>query len=73
MKEAFKLSERAFSKDEVPIGAVVVLHNRIIGKGYGESSPIEFCELGCNSCSDNQNQKNRRTEFIILDIGDKDQ
>ena len=36
MKEAFKLSERAFSKDEVPIGAVVVLHDRIIGKGYNQ-------------------------------------
>jgi len=24
MKEAFKLSEKAFSKNEVPIGAVVV-------------------------------------------------
>ena len=36
MKEAFKLSERAFSKDEVPIGAVIVLHDRIIGKGYNQ-------------------------------------
>ena len=36
MKEAFKLSEKAFSKDEVPIGAVVVLHDRIIGKGYNQ-------------------------------------
>ena len=36
MKEAFKLSEKAFSKDEVPIGAIVVLHDRIIGKGYNQ-------------------------------------
>ena len=36
MKEAFKLSEKAFSKDEVPIGAVVVLHDRIIGRGYNQ-------------------------------------
>ena len=36
MKEAFKLSEKAFSIDEVPIGAVVVLNNRIIGKGYNQ-------------------------------------
>ena len=36
MKEAFKLSERAFSKDETYIGAVVVLHDRIIGKGYNQ-------------------------------------
>ena len=36
MKEAFKLSEKAFSKNEVPVGAVVVLHGRIIGKGYNQ-------------------------------------
>ena len=36
MKEAFKLSEKAFSEDEVPIGAVVILHDRIIGKGYNQ-------------------------------------
>ena len=36
MKEAFKLSEKAFFKNEVPVGAVVVLHDRIIGKGYNQ-------------------------------------
>ena len=36
MKEAFKLSEKAFSKDEVPIGAIVVLNDKIIGKGYNQ-------------------------------------
>ena len=36
MKEAFKLSEKAFSKDEVPIGAIVVLDDKIIGKGYNQ-------------------------------------
>ena len=35
MIEAFKLSEKAFSNDEVPIGAVVVLHDRIL-KGYNK-------------------------------------
>ena len=36
MKEALTLSERAFYEDEVPIGAVVVLHDRVIGKGYNQ-------------------------------------
>ena len=36
MKEAFRLSEKAFFNDEVPIGAVIVLNDRIIGKGYNQ-------------------------------------
>ena len=36
MSEAFKLSEKAFSNNEVPIGAVIVYHERIIGKGYNQ-------------------------------------
>ncbi|MBL1408173.1 nucleoside deaminase [Sphingobacterium faecale] len=34
MKEAFSLAEQAFREDEVPIGAVIVAQNKIIGKGY---------------------------------------
>ena len=49
MQEAFKLSEKAFSIDEVPIGSVVVLHNRIIGKGYNQvdslSDPTAHAEI----------------------------
>ena len=41
MKEAFKLSERAFSKNEVPIGAVVVFHDRIIGRGYNQVDSLK--------------------------------
>lgn len=36
MKQAFKQAENAFSEDEVPIGAVVVANNQIIGKGYNQ-------------------------------------
>jgi len=36
MREAFKLSKKALSIDEVPIGAVVVFHDRIIGRGYNQ-------------------------------------
>ena len=41
MKEAFKLSEKAFSKNEVPIGAVVVFHDRIIGRGYNQVDSLK--------------------------------
>lgn len=34
MKEALRLAEQAFKEDEIPIGAVVVAQNKIIGKGY---------------------------------------
>ncbi len=36
MKQAIKLAENAFAEDEVPIGAVIVANNQIIGKGYNQ-------------------------------------
>ena len=40
MLQAFKLAEKAFSLDEVPIGAVVVCYDRIIGKGYNQCESL---------------------------------
>lgn len=34
MKMALKEAERAFEEDEVPVGAVVVINNKIISRGY---------------------------------------
>jgi len=34
MREALKEAQKAFQKGEVPVGAVVVHQNRIIGKGH---------------------------------------
>lgn len=36
MMEAFKLAEIAAEQNEVPVGAVVVHNNRVIGKGYNQ-------------------------------------
>lgn len=36
MKQALKLAIQAYEEDEVPIGAIVVAENRIIGKGYNQ-------------------------------------
>jgi tRNA(adenine34) deaminase len=36
MQEALKLAKIAFEEDEVPVGAVVVCDNKIIGKGYNQ-------------------------------------
>jgi tRNA(adenine34) deaminase len=34
MKMALKEAERAFEEDEVPVGAIVVINNKIISRGY---------------------------------------
>ena len=46
---AFELAEKAFSLDEVPIGAVIVKDNKIIGCGYNQkesnTSVLKHAEL----------------------------
>ena len=41
MKQALKLAQQAADEDEVPIGAVVVANNRIIGKGYNQVERLQ--------------------------------
>ena len=36
MREALKQAELAFEKDEVPVGAVVVINNKIIARAYNQ-------------------------------------
>lgn len=36
MTEAMKQAQRAFEEDEVPVGAVLVLEDRIIARGYNQ-------------------------------------
>lgn len=36
MQQALREAEKAYEQKEVPIGAVVVFENRIIGKGYNQ-------------------------------------
>ncbi|HMG83427.1 MAG TPA: nucleoside deaminase [Ferruginibacter sp.] len=36
MREALKQAQRAFEEDEVPIGAVIVMNDKIIAKGYNQ-------------------------------------
>ncbi len=40
MEKAIKLAEQAFSEDEIPIGAVIVFENKIIGKGYNQTEKL---------------------------------
>ncbi|MGZ3848120.1 MAG: nucleoside deaminase [Flavisolibacter sp.] len=36
MRQALVLAQKAFDEDEVPVGAVVVLQDRIIARGYNQ-------------------------------------
>ena len=36
MVQALRLAEVAFDEDEVPIGAIIVHENKIVGKGYNQ-------------------------------------
>ncbi len=40
MRKALDLACQAFEEDEVPIGAVVVYENKIIGKGYNQTEKL---------------------------------
>lgn len=40
MQEALKEAQRAFDDDEIPIGAVIVLKNRIIARGHNQTERL---------------------------------
>lgn len=41
MQQALKLAQRAFEEDEIPVGALVVCDNKIIGKGYNQTERLK--------------------------------
>ena len=40
IKKALRLAEKAFSEGEVPVGAIVVKDNKIIGRGYNQREAL---------------------------------
>jgi tRNA(adenine34) deaminase len=40
MEFAFKEAEQAYKRKEVPIGAVIIFDNRIIGRGYNQTETL---------------------------------
>ena len=43
--------------------------NRVFGKGYGESNPLNDCtclDQVMSSCTSKEHEQNRRTEFIVV-------
>lgn len=51
MNEAFKEAKKAFAKDEVPVGAVLVFDNNIIARGHNQvemlRDPTAHAEMIC--------------------------
>lgn len=49
MKMALREAQKAYDKNEVPIGAIIVKDNKIIGKGYNlketKNNPLKHAEL----------------------------
>jgi tRNA(adenine34) deaminase len=41
MKKALTLAQQALEEDEVPIGAIVVCNNQIVGKGYNQVEKLK--------------------------------
>ena len=41
MYAAFQEAEKAFEEDEVPVGAVVVYNNNVIGRGYNQVEKLK--------------------------------
>lgn len=43
MRQALMQAQKAFEEDEVPIGAVIVLNNKIIARGYNQVEKLADC------------------------------
>jgi outer membrane protein OmpA-like peptidoglycan-associated protein/tetratricopeptide (TPR) repeat protein len=61
-----KLSQRRSESAVAYLIAKGIAKNRIIAKGYGETKLINRCADGV-TCSEDEHQQNRRTEFTILE------
>ena len=40
IKKALRLADKAFSEGEVPVGAIIVKDNKIIGRGYNQRETL---------------------------------
>ena len=57
MQEALKEAQKAFSEDEVPVGAVIVYKGKIIARGYNQverlKDPTAHAEMLCLTSATN--------------------
>jgi outer membrane protein OmpA-like peptidoglycan-associated protein len=64
-----KLSEKRADESAWYIKKRITKPERIYGRGYGETRPVNRCTCEgtvVSDCSENEQQQNRRTEFIII-------
>jgi len=64
------LSERRAKSAVNYVKSKISNTKNLISKGYGESNPVVNCNCSRkkSSCSDSENQMNRRTEFKIVEV-----
>ncbi len=68
-----RLSDRRAKASAAYIKERITNPERIYGKGYGESKLLNDCECeGAvkSDCSEEEHEKNRRTEFKVIAVGD---
>ncbi|MBI3579340.1 MAG: nucleoside deaminase [Ignavibacteriales bacterium] len=69
MKQALREAEKAFEQDEVPVGAVVVYEEKIIGRGFNQmeclQDPTAHAEMIALTAAANHLQS-RRLEGCML-------
>ncbi len=67
-KDAYNmtLSERRAKSAVDYIISKGIAKDRVTSKGYGKSKPSEDCK--CEQCTDDEHQRNRRTEFKVLSM-----
>ena len=63
------LSDRRAKSSAAYIQERIDKSERIYGKGFGETTPNVPSTNGCRSLTEQQHQLNRRTEFIIVELG----
>jgi len=63
------LSDRRAKSSAAYIQERIDNAERIYGKGFGETTPNVPSTNGCNTLTEQQHQLNRRTEFIIVELG----
>ena len=68
-----KLSDKRAKSSAKYIKSKITNPDRIYGKGYGESILLNGCECEGSvksDCSEEEHEKNRRTEFKVISVGD---
>lgn len=70
-----RLSDKRAKSSAAYIKSKITDPDRIYGKGYGESRLLNGCECeGAvkSDCSEEEHEKNRRTEFKVISVGNPD-